>query len=263
MNAIVSMDGETHTISKESHVNYDKIIHAIKGNDWETVKELIDVENAMKTFTQGNLVIEDGEISWNGKPFHNALSARLMSLYEQGLEFEPLANFMENVMQNPSYRAVNELYSFLEKNDLPITPDGCFMAYKRVKKNDDGTLVDCYTRKIPNDVGKFVGMPRNEVDDNPNNTCSYGLHFCSLEYLQRSGYGGSTNPIVLVKINPKDVVSIPIDYNNQKGRCCGYTVSSLHEGTADDEAFDSVVYEEEVEVEQEIPDNVSPFTKPW
>lgn len=29
---------------------------------------------------------------------------------------------------------------------------------------------------------------------------------------------------MVLKINPQDVVSIPTDYNNTKGRCCKYTV---------------------------------------
>jgi hypothetical protein len=29
---------------------------------------------------------------------------------------------------------------------------------------------------------------------------------------------------MILKINPKDVVSIPADYNNTKGRCCRYEV---------------------------------------
>jgi hypothetical protein len=29
---------------------------------------------------------------------------------------------------------------------------------------------------------------------------------------------------MIVKINPADVVAIPTDYNNQKGRCCRYEV---------------------------------------
>jgi hypothetical protein len=37
-------------------------------------------------------------------------------------------------------------------------------------------------------------------------------------------YGGGSDRIVIVKINPMDVVSIPKDYNNAKGRCCRYIV---------------------------------------
>jgi hypothetical protein len=63
-------------------------------------------------------------------------------------------------------------------------------------------------------------MPRNQVDDNKDNTCSAGLHFCSFDYLK--SFGGSR--IMILKINPADVVSIPSDYNQQKGRTWRYTV---------------------------------------
>jgi hypothetical protein len=123
---------------------------------------------------------------------------------------------MENMMTNPSFRAVNELYGFLEKNNLPITPDGHFLAYKRVREN----YTDCHTGKMDNSVGKVVEMERNKVDDNQNNTCSSGLHFCSENYLR--SFGGERT--VIVKINPRDVVSIPTDYDNSKGRACRYEV---------------------------------------
>jgi acyl carrier protein len=58
------------------------------------------------------------------------------------------------------------------------------------------------------------------VDDVADNHCSYGLHFCSQSYLQK--FGGDR--IVILKINPRDVVSIPTDYNHAKGRCCRYEV---------------------------------------
>jgi len=65
-----------------------------------------------------------------------------------------------------------------------------------------------------------VDMPRNKVQDDPSITCSYGLHFCSLEYVRCF----SGHHLMVLKINPKDIVSIPTDYNNTKGRCCRYTV---------------------------------------
>jgi hypothetical protein len=104
----------------------------------------------------------------------------------------------------------------LEKNSLPITPDGCFLAYKRVREN----YMDCHTGTMDNSVGRVVEMERNMVDDNRNNTCSSGLHFCSHSYL--SSFGGERT--VIVKIDPADVVSIPSDYNDAKGRACRYTV---------------------------------------
>ena len=119
-------------------------------------------------------------------------------------------------MANPSYRAVNELYGFLEKNNLPITPDGHFLAYKRVR--DD--YKDVYSGTMDNSIGKIVEMERNLVNDDKNQTCSSGLHFCSEGYLNH--FGGDRT--VIVKINPRDVVSIPTDYDNSKGRACRYEV---------------------------------------
>jgi len=73
---------------------------------------------------------------------------------------------------------------------------------------------------MDNSVGNVLEMPRNEVDADKDRTCSTGLHFCSYDYL-KSFHG---ERVVVLKINPKDVVSIPSDYNNSKGRTCRYEV---------------------------------------
>jgi hypothetical protein len=66
---------------------------------------------------------------------------------------------------------------------------------------------------------------KDDVDDNRNQTCSRGLHFCAWGYLD--SYDSSSNfRIVEVRINPKHVMAIPIDYNNMKGRCYKYEVVS-------------------------------------
>ena len=81
-------------------------------------------------------------------------------------------------------------------------------------------------------------MERNQVDDDQNQTCSTGLHFCSQEYLNH--FGGART--VIVKINPRDVVSIPNDYNNSKGRACRYEVIG-ELGVDPEEAFTETVQE--------------------
>lgn len=137
-------------------------------------------------------------------------------MYKDGFPVTPLVKFIDNLMENPSARAVRELYGFLEKNNLPITEDGYFLAYKKVR----GNYLDVYSGTMDNSVGKVVTMPRRKVNDNAEQICSEGLHFCSIDYLKH--FGGER--VVIVKINPRDVVSIPVDYNNAKGRCCAYEV---------------------------------------
>lgn len=214
-NVTLVIDGVPHTINR-THLSYQKVVEAIKNNAWANVKELINPAKTFIAYSRGKLSIVDAELYWQGKPFHNSLTDRMINMLNEGFDITPMVNFMENLMQNPSKQAVNELYGFLEKNNLPITPDGHFLAYKRVRAD----YKDVHSGTMDNSVGKFVEMERNLVDDNRNNTCSTGLHFCSHEYLK--SFGGDRT--VIVKINPKDVVSIPSDYNDSKGRTCRYEV---------------------------------------
>jgi hypothetical protein len=138
-------------------------------------------------------------------------------------------------MQNPSKRAVEELYTFLEKGNLPLTPDGYFLAYKKVQHD----FKDIHSGTMDNSPGKIVEMERNAVDDNMHNTCSTVLHFCAKEYLPHFGNrasGKKADRVVILKINPADVVSIPADYNSTKGRACRYEVIG-ELGVHPDQAF--------------------------
>jgi hypothetical protein len=87
-------------------------------------------------------------------------------------------------------------------------------------------FLDLYTHKIDNSPGATVKVDRSEVEKNPEKTCSRGLHFASRHYIEAGNYGSRTkgDRLVVVEIDPADVVSIPVDYKFAKGRCCGYHV---------------------------------------
>lgn len=214
-NITVVIGSTPHTISK-THITYAQVLEAIKAGDWEKVKEIVDPVKVVLKFGQGNVAIDGETLTWKGRPLHSTLAARMINMLQEGFDVKPMAAFMENLFKNPSKRSVDELYGFLEKNSLPITPDGHFLAYKRVRNN----YFDCHSGTMDNSVGKVVEMERNEVDDNKDRTCSTGLHFCSHSYLGHF----SGDRVVIVKINPADVVSIPSDYNGAKGRACRYEV---------------------------------------
>lgn len=235
-NITVVIGNKPHTISK-SHITYNKVLEAIKASDWDTVKNIIEPVKVVLNYGQGNVSVKGETLYWKNKEMHNALSTRMIAMLQDGFPIEPLVNFMENLMTNPSKRAVDELYGFLEKNSLPITPDGHFLAYKKIR----GDYMDIYSGTMDNSVGKVLEMARNEVDDNKDQTCSAGLHFCSQEYLPHFGVSEG-NRVVIVKINPADVVSIPSDYNNSKGRTCRYEVIGEIGGNPDDSVeFDKPV----------------------
>jgi hypothetical protein len=230
-NVTVVIGNKPHTISK-THVTYQKVVDAIKAGDWDTVKAIIDPVKVVLNYGQGNVSIQGEKLFWKGEEFNGALAKRMIEMLQEGFTIEPMILFMENLMQNPSKRAVDELYGFLEKNNLPLTPDGHFLAYKKVRDN----FTDCHTGTMDNSVGNIVGMDRNKVDDNKDNTCSTGLHFCGQSYLAH--FSGART--VIVKINPRDVVSIPSDYNGAKGRACRYEVIG-ELGVDPDQAFDKPV----------------------
>lgn len=209
------------------HPNYNKIIEKIKASDFDGIETLVNVAKAVVQYASGRIKIEDGEIYYNGFAVHNTLTNRIITMMNEGFKFDHMIKFLENLMQNSSARAVDETYWFLENYGLPITDDGCFLAYKAVR----GDYTDIYSGKFSNVIGAVVSMPRNQVDDNYGIDCSKGLHVGALDYVV--GYGHFTkgapvpeggNRLLLVKVNPKDVVSVPKYEGHTKMRVCEYVV---------------------------------------
>lgn len=210
-------NGKFHQAHK-SHPKFDEIVRLAKLKDLDAASKLIDLKTVVTAALTGSRAELRGNAVWfNGAQVHSVLGQRILTLAKEGFTVEPLLRFLENLMLNPSKRAVDELYGFLEASKLPITDDGHFLAYKSVRQD----FKDHHTGSMDNSVGKVVSMPRNQVDEDKDRTCSKGLHFAAHEYA--SGFGSSGRMVVL-KINPKDVVAIPSDYNNQKGRACEYLV---------------------------------------
>lgn len=192
----------------------------------EAFEEISAREQLMK-LTMGRVEIDsmNGTVSYSGRPIATRLEARIVEAArsEDGDKLHGLVSFTERLHQNPALRAVDELFSFLEACDIDIVYDGMVVCFKKVRDN----YKDCHTGTIDNSVGAEPWMPRWEVDDNSNNTCSHGYHVCSKTYL--SYYGGSR--VMKVLVDPADFVSIPNDYYGGQGeqvrakaRVCRYKV---------------------------------------
>jgi len=225
-NISLAINGELTTIST-SHVNFEKIKKSLSAKriDWKRIELLLNVQKALLSYIGNNLKIIDNEFTYKfrGKTIvldkNSSIVQRIIKGYTEGQDYIGFVKFLDNLTKNPLKSVINELYLFLEANDIPITNDGYFLAYKKVRAD----YKDIYSGTFDNSVGKTVSMPRRDVQFDREITCSTGLHFCSKSYL--SHYSSSENDhIMIVKINPKDVVSIPSDYNNAKGRCCKYEV---------------------------------------
>lgn len=205
---------------------YRQVIDLLKQEDNEDELVALVTAPAKATLVKaGNgVTLSNGRVLYNGDEVHSLVARRIVEFAQEGLPTQPLINFLDKVMQNPSMTAQQELYDFLENKNLPITEDGDFLAYKAV--NDNWT--DIYTGRISNKIGATVEMDRKRVDDNRGNHCSKGLHCGAMDYVTM--YGNANSRIVIVKVNPADAVSVPSDHSFMKLRVCKYLVLQEYQG---------------------------------
>lgn len=236
---ILNIDYKPYRIEK-TEKNYLEILNLIQSDnpDKESLiiellqkPNLLSIQNAEnKQFT----FKEDGSVTYMGEKLPDVLAEKVLHMIEENHPIENFIAFWDNLRQNTSFSAISELYDFLSYKELPITEDGCFIAYKGVQEDmysihgnrDTKVLqgkVDA-NGKILNKVGETIEVDRRYVDDDRNNHCSQGLHVGSLDYAK--GWGSK---VVVVKINPKDVVSVPRDANCQKCRVTKYEILSSFE----------------------------------
>jgi hypothetical protein len=208
------------------HINYKMILEILPHATEDELLEVVDVEKAVAAFSDGLVEIKYGQVTYEGEVVHGSISKRILEFMSKGLPFQPLVNFLNNLMENPSMQSQKELYDFLEHEHLPITEDGHFLAYKAVRSD----FKDKYAGKFDNSVGQICSMQRAKVDDNRSRGCSDGLHAGALNYVATYGNVDAGDKIVIVKINPKDVVSVPSDCNCEKLRTCRYEVVAEYQG---------------------------------
>lgn len=191
---------------------YAAVLACIKGGNLDDIPSIVEVERG---FQGSGIELRDGLLYEGDRPFPTELSDRIIKFKDQGIPYAPLFAFWDRLKKNPSYNARQALFKFLEHNGHPLTQDGLFIAYRGVA--DDFT--DKRTGKFNNSPGSVCEMARDLVDDNPNNTCSSGLHVACFDYAK--GFG---ERLVEVKVDPQDVVAVPTDYDGTKMRVCKFEV---------------------------------------
>jgi hypothetical protein len=211
---------------------FEQIKKLLNDGNFEAVPAAVSLALAIERHTKGKFTVVNGTIEIEGQLLPNALSNKLLEFVESNLPTAPLERFWDNLKLNPAESAREDLFAYLEANQAPLTADGCFVAYKKVKD----TWWDSYTGKTHlNKPGMTVKMDRATVDADRRNTCSAGLHVAAWGYA--SGFSGSR--ILEVKVNPRDVVAVPPDYEQQKMRVCEYLVLRQT-----DKPYDRSIYEE-------------------
>ena len=229
-------DGNS-AVWQANNPQFDKVLELCKSNNWIQIEML---HNQAKVFLNNKVSIQDDKLIIQASDdatsvdLNTGQDDKLMTvdlgtidetdpilafiklLKDKGTidtEIECIKPFLQNMFENPFIDAVQEIYEYCKAMDFEITEDGCFLAYKKVR-NDLSSVYD--NGKTKHKIGEYTEVEKFDTDRN--RECSYGLHFCSKQYL--NNYSGEV--VILVKVNPKDVVSIPKDYNFAKGRCKRY-----------------------------------------
>ena len=220
-NISLLLGGRMYSIPS-THAEFDAVYAHLKlaEHDFKVLEELVDRPVMMARLTAGMVSVVGNTVYYAGSVLHNSLAVKLSNMLNEGFQAEPWGLFLNNLMENPNKESVKSLYDFLEQFDAPITEDGHFLAFKRVR--DD--YMDIHSGTMDNSPGNIVEMPRDEVDSNSNVTCSRGLHACATSYLSDFYSDTANGRILVLKINPRDVCAVPSDYNFAKMRVCRYEV---------------------------------------
>lgn len=237
-------DGNLY-VADDTHPNWEGIEAGLRAADPNVVDQF-DVSRAVtRRFEKysDRVSVANGRVYFDGDAVDNALTQQIIQFLEAGEDFGHLINFYENIAANPEQHSREQLFTWLQAvGDFTITEDGHFIAYKGVRKNvkSNGEDVHGYESisrgkaivdgevfegAIPNYVGAIVEMPRSEVVFDPQDHCSTGLHAGSWSYASGFAQGATLS----VKINPRDVVSVPNDHAYAKLRTCRYEVLEIVE----------------------------------
>lgn len=203
-----------------THPSFKEIIAACLAEDFEKAINLANTGKTIEKWSLGAFEFKNGKLYYCGETLHGSLIEKIIKSIQEGDQnVNKYVFFLEDALRNDK-NSYNEMWDFIKHNDIKIHDNGAIIGYKKVTVGADGKLYDSYTHTVPNDPGTLVQMPRHLVNDNKSETCSYGLHVGSIEYVRNF----SGNQIVKVLVAPAMVVSVPTDYNGQKMRCAEYFV---------------------------------------
>jgi len=249
---MVTIDNQIYQVSKD-RIGYNKLFAAFKADDADEFMRLYTTQESLEGYCQScedcqcnqDIVVEGDRVFYKGIELNNAIVDTIRTMMNNDLDFSYMLNFLKRALQSGSRRVVNELFTFLQACGLTITPDGCFLAYKTVRYD----YLDKHSRTINNSVGAVIPrMDRAMVDDNCNNLCSYGYHVGALAYAGPGGtFNSESDHVMIVKVAPEDVVSVPTDYNGQKLRCCFYEVVGEYKAPLKSTVYHGSDYSKEME----------------
>jgi len=245
--SLIFPDGTVLPVAQD-HPHYKKLIQLLLADADES--EIFPLAAPFEAIFKNLVYLSDrvsrkaNRLFFDGSPINTGIAQIILTALDaEGFSagsdatWRGYVNFLENLAQNPSKASQEHLYKFVEKHGLTITPQGMIVGYKAVNdrhlsthagygivRKPDGTVTVYENDYLPNEVGYVVEIPREMVDDNRGVACSTGLHFGSHRYASKH-----STVLLTVEVNPRDVVAVPSDSNDEKVRASRYKVLGLND----------------------------------
>ncbi|WP_292976279.1 hypothetical protein [Mycobacterium sp.] len=218
-----------------------------QGDDIAVVRELVATyRQTVKAAAADAVSVVDGDSTEaeryrikHGDPVEEVVLAAAIRLTSSTADLAPLGAFLRRLERNPSPASRSQLFGWLKAGGFTLTTDGHIVGYKSVRADgfsahagrepvnvraQDGTS-QTITGHVPYPVGATVSMDRDLVDDNRNSACSVGLHVGTFGYAERF-----SEQMLVVLVDPADVVSVPTHADAEKMRVCRLYVAARHDG---------------------------------
>jgi len=233
---LITSENKVLTITSDNP-NWTEILAALKRDDESSIIRLMSIPKTIEAFgtkvpERGEIEVRGSEVFYRTEKLYGEDVSRILTFVTDGIPHTGMIKFLERKLKNPSKNSVDSLYNFLENRGMPLTPEGKFRGYKGLNadyssKNTGAEPLISGIRlangSIDNHIGQSPRMERRFVCDDFNQGCGPGLHVGSLEYAM--GWAGSEGRVVIVEVDPADVVSVP-NAEHTKLRACAYTVVS-------------------------------------
>jgi hypothetical protein len=214
----VNIGGKTAMISS-SHANFKKVVGLVKSSHWSEAAKFLSIKELVAKAVKGaGKILEDIDPKdrvVKGKKDNRMAEKTLIDLQAgNATDYEP---FYDRCKKNPNAGSVDMLFDFLKYIKAPIQSDGTFLAYKSVDHN----FMDHHSHTFDNHPGNIVKMPRKDVVYSRELCSVGGLHVGAKQYVTDVMGKGH---LLVVEVDPANVVSVPRDYEGKKMRVCEYKV---------------------------------------
>lgn len=215
----VLLNNKPYTVLSSEPIFAD-VVSAWKSQDVELLESLVNKPKLIEKYSEGNIKVYDGVITYKNAPVKNYMVDKIFEFMADGLDFMPLVRFLDSLMANPSKEVQDDLYFFLEANQMAITEDGGFLAYKLT--TIDGRPIYHDNGKVVYKLGDTVEMNREDCSLSREECGGAGLYFGNKgywgnEFDDQNRYTGK-GKMFIVKLMPEWVVSIPSAEAQTKGR---------------------------------------------